>query len=59
MADSFVLGRIVSAGDTLDRLAAHAGDLLRKDVGVAATGDIEPGIVLTAAATLGLVNHTR
>jgi hypothetical protein len=29
--DSFALGRITAAGGTLDRIAAHAGPLLRKD----------------------------
>ncbi|MGW5375660.1 NAD(P)-dependent oxidoreductase [Nocardia sp. NPDC003999] len=63
-ANSFALGRIVSAGGTLDRLAAHAGDLLRKDVGLVAglaeAAGITPGIVLGAAdATLGLMNRQR
>lgn len=31
-ANSFALGRISDAGGTLDRIAAHAGDLLAKDV---------------------------
>jgi 3-hydroxyisobutyrate dehydrogenase len=31
---SFALERVASAGGTLDRIAAHAGDLLAKDVGL-------------------------
>ncbi|WP_280364171.1 NAD-binding protein, partial [Nocardia abscessus] len=63
-ANSFALGRIVSAGGTLDRLAAHAGDLLRKDVGLVAglaeAAGIAPGIVLGAAdATLALMDRQR
>ncbi|NED65030.1 NAD(P)-dependent oxidoreductase, partial [Streptomyces sp. SID10244] len=33
-ANSFALGRVASAGGTLDRIAMHAGGLLRKDVGL-------------------------
>ncbi|GAB89658.1 NAD(P)-dependent oxidoreductase [Gordonia rhizosphera] len=56
-ADSFALGRIASAGGTLDRIAAHAGDLLRKDVGlvedIAGTDRTSGDVVLDAAhATL-------
>ncbi|QXQ15330.1 NAD(P)-dependent oxidoreductase [Skermania piniformis] len=63
-ANSFALGRIVSAGGTLDRLAQHAGDLLRKDVGLiaelAASAGVTPGIELDAAdATLALMNRRR
>ncbi|WP_280319009.1 NAD(P)-dependent oxidoreductase [Nocardia wallacei] len=63
-ADSFALGRVVAAGGTLDRLAAHAGDLLRKDVGLIAdladASGVRPGIVLDAAdATLAFMNRTR
>lgn len=63
-ANSFALGRIVAGGGTLDRLAAHAGGLLRKDVGLiadlAAAADAEPGIVLEAAdATLAMIDHPR
>ncbi|MEV2218501.1 NAD(P)-dependent oxidoreductase [Nocardia vinacea] len=63
-ADSFALGRVVSAGGTLDRIAAHAGPLLRKDVGLiadlAAAASAEPGIVLDAAdATLAMIDHPR
>jgi hypothetical protein len=63
-ADSFALGRITGADGTLDRLSAHAGDLLRKDVGLiadlAAAADARPGIVLDAAdATLAMMNHPR
>ena len=63
-ANSFALGRVVNAGITLDRIAAHAGALLRKDVGLVAElaegATAQPGIVLTAAdATLGLMGHER
>lgn len=63
-ANSFALGRVVSAGGTLDRIAQHAGDLLRKDVGLVAdladAAAAQPGIVLTAAdATLDLMDHRR
>ncbi|MGV9335892.1 NAD(P)-dependent oxidoreductase [Nocardia sp. NPDC003726] len=63
-ANSFALGRIVSAGGTVDRLAEHAGDLLRKDVGLVArlaeAAGIAPGVVLGAAdATLALMNRQR
>ncbi|MBF6170156.1 NAD(P)-dependent oxidoreductase [Nocardia blacklockiae] len=63
-ANSFALGRITAAGGTLDRLAQHAGDLLRKDVGLVArlaeTAGVDPGIVLDAAdATLALMDRTR
>ncbi len=63
-ADSFALGRIVAAGGTLDRLAAHAGDLLRKDVGLVAAlaeaAGLTPGIELGAAdATLALMRRER
>ncbi|MBB5915584.1 3-hydroxyisobutyrate dehydrogenase-like beta-hydroxyacid dehydrogenase [Nocardia transvalensis] len=63
-ANSFALGRITSAGGTLDRLAQHAGDLLRKDVSLVArlaeTAGVDPGVVLNAAdATLGMMDHPR
>ncbi|HEY5855257.1 MAG TPA: NAD(P)-dependent oxidoreductase [Aldersonia sp.] len=63
-ANSFALGRVVSAGGTLDRIGAHAGPLLRKDVGlVAALADAagaERGIVLDAAdATLDRMGQSR
>lgn len=52
-ANSFALGRIHAAGGTLERIAAHAGDLLRKDVGLVAevsrTADANASIVLAAA----------
>lgn len=61
---SFALGRIAASGGTLDRIATHAGPLLRKDVGlVAALADaagVPPGAVLDAAdATLSLMDHPR
>lgn len=63
-ANSFALGRVVDAGGTLDRMAAHAGDLLRKDVGLiadlAAVARIRPSAVLDAAdATLAMMDHPR
>ena len=63
-ADSFALGRIAGTGGSLDRLAAHAAGLLRKDVGLiadlATTAGADPGIVLTAAdATLAMMNSPR
>ncbi|MFF4255495.1 NAD(P)-binding domain-containing protein [Streptomyces sp. NPDC001663] len=63
-AGSFALNRVVSAGGTLERLAAHAEPLLRKDVrlvtDVAAAAGAEPDIVPSAAgAALALMNHQR
>jgi 3-hydroxyisobutyrate dehydrogenase-like beta-hydroxyacid dehydrogenase len=60
-ANSFALARIADAGGTVDRIAAHAGPLLRKDVRLvgelAAAAAATPGIVLDAAhATLELMN---
>lgn len=60
-ANSFALGRIADAGGTVDRIAAHAGPLLRKDVRLvselAAAADTTPGIVIDAArSTLELMN---
>lgn len=62
-ANSFALGRITGGG-TLERLAAHAAGLLRKDVGLiadlASDARTEPGIVLTAAdATLAMMQSPR
>lgn len=52
-ANSFALGRIHAAGGTLERIAAHAGDLLRKDVRlvgeVAVATDTRMGTVMAAA----------
>ncbi|MEV0685415.1 NAD(P)-dependent oxidoreductase [Nocardia sp. NPDC050378] len=63
-ADSFALGRVVASGGTLDGLAARAGDLLRKDVGLlaelAAAAHAAPGIELRAAdAALAVMNRER
>lgn len=63
-ANSFALGRIVAAGGTVEQLAAHAGELLHKDVrlvaDLAAAAGSTPGIVLDAAdATLALMNRPR
>ena len=63
-ADSFALSRIVSAGGTLDRIAAHAGELLQKDIGLvaglAAAAEVPTGIAMAAAdTTLTLMDHPR
>jgi 3-hydroxyisobutyrate dehydrogenase-like beta-hydroxyacid dehydrogenase len=51
--DSFALQRVPSAGGTLDRIAANAGALLRKDIslvaGLAAAAGVPGGTVLAAA----------
>jgi 3-hydroxyisobutyrate dehydrogenase-like beta-hydroxyacid dehydrogenase len=62
--NSFALGRILAGGGTLDQIAAHAGDLLRKDVRLiselADAAQIAPGVVLdTADATLALMGRPR
>ncbi|NEB02758.1 NAD(P)-dependent oxidoreductase [Streptomyces sp. SID13726] len=59
---SFALDRVTSAGGTLDRIATHAGPLLRKDVrlltDVATAAGASPGIVTTAAdEALTLMNR--
>ena len=61
---SFALARLGDAGGTLDRIAAHAGPLLRKDVqltaDVAAAAGVTPGFVLTAAdEALAAMKHER
>ncbi|MEU1274738.1 NAD-binding protein [Streptomyces sp. NPDC005799] len=61
-AGSFALNRVAAAGRTLDRLAAHAGPLLRKDVrlvtDVAEAAGAEPDVVTSAAtAALALMNR--
>ena len=63
-ASSFALGRVASAGGTLDRIAAHAGAVLRKDIqlmaALAAAADLSTGIVVTAAdAALARMSHPR
>ncbi|MFZ2530102.1 MAG: NAD(P)-dependent oxidoreductase [Rhodococcus sp. (in: high G+C Gram-positive bacteria)] len=63
-SNSFALGRFVSAGSTLDRIALHAGHLLSKDVGliagIADAAGATPGVVLTAAdTTLTQMGHRR
>jgi 3-hydroxyisobutyrate dehydrogenase-like beta-hydroxyacid dehydrogenase len=63
-ANSFALSRIADAGGTLDRIAAHAGTLLRKDVrlvaDLAGTAQAPTGVVLAAAdAALDLMNCPR
>lgn len=60
-ANSFALGRIGAAGGTLERLAAHAGDLLRKDVRLvselADAANATKGTVMAAAGdALDLMN---
>jgi 3-hydroxyisobutyrate dehydrogenase-like beta-hydroxyacid dehydrogenase len=62
--NSFALERVTSAGGTLDRIAAHAGTLLRKDVrlvaDLAAAADAPTGTVLAAADdALALMNVRR
>ncbi|NKY57550.1 NAD(P)-dependent oxidoreductase [Nocardia flavorosea] len=62
--NSFALGRILAGGGSLDQIATHAGDLLRKDVrligDLAAAAGITPGAVLdTADATLALMGKPR
>ncbi|MGW1215030.1 NAD(P)-dependent oxidoreductase [Streptomyces sp. NPDC002499] len=61
---SFALTRIASAGGTLDRIAAHAGPLLRKDVrlvtDVAEAAGARPDVVTAAAnVALDLMNQGR
>jgi 3-hydroxyisobutyrate dehydrogenase len=61
--NSFALERVASAGATLDRIAGHAGLLLRKDVGLvndlAASADARTGTLLAAANdALALMNVT-
>jgi 3-hydroxyisobutyrate dehydrogenase len=61
---SFALSRIAAAGGTLDRIAAHAGPLLRKDIlllaDVAAAGNVPGGAALDAAdAALARMNQAR
>jgi hypothetical protein len=55
---------VASAGGTLDRIAAHAGPILRKDVQLVATladaADVRTGIVVTAAdAALARMSNPR
>jgi 3-hydroxyisobutyrate dehydrogenase-like beta-hydroxyacid dehydrogenase len=62
-ANSFALGRVADSGGTLDRLAAHAGGLLRKDVRLvgelADQAGSDPGIVRAAAeATLRMMGQS-
>jgi len=62
--NSFALGRILGSGGTLDIMAAHAGALLRKDVGLVAglaeAAGAPGGFVLDAAdTTLKLMKHPR
>lgn len=59
-ANSFALAAITGSGGSLDVIAAHAGDLLRKDVGllrdIADRAAARPGAVVTAAeAALALM----
>lgn len=62
-ANSFALGRISAAGGTLERIAAHAGELLAKDVqlvtDLADTADATEGAVLTAASDALTLMATR
>jgi 3-hydroxyisobutyrate dehydrogenase-like beta-hydroxyacid dehydrogenase len=61
---SFALNRVTAADGTLDRIAGHAGPLLRKDVrllaDVAGAEDTPGDIVISAAdAALALMNQQR
>lgn len=63
-ANSFALGRVADTGGTLDRIAAHAGELLRKDVSLVAdlaeAAGSDLGVALTAAdAALTRMAHPR
>lgn len=63
-ANSFALARVADGGGNVDRIAQHAGALLRKDVGLVAdladAAGARPGIVLDAAdATLELMRYPR
>lgn len=63
-ANSFALGRVASAGGTLDRIAAHAGSTLLKDIklmaALADAAGVPTGIVVTAAdAALARMSHPR
>jgi 3-hydroxyisobutyrate dehydrogenase len=63
-ANSFALARVVDGGGTVDRIAQHAGPLLRKDVRLiaelAGAAGAAGGPVLEAAdATLALMNQAR
>ncbi|NLU61982.1 NAD(P)-dependent oxidoreductase [Rhodococcus sp. HNM0563] len=62
-ANSFALGRVVSAGG-LERIAGHAGELLRKDVTLVASladnAGASAGVSLsTADATLDMMGYRR
>ncbi|MFI2557076.1 NAD(P)-dependent oxidoreductase [Nocardia farcinica] len=62
--NSFALGRIVAAGGTLHSIAAHANELLRKDVRLATDladrAGAESGIVFQAAEnTLAALDNLR
>lgn len=50
---SFAVETLARAGGTTERMAAHAGPLLRKDVtltaGIAAAAGVTPGLILNAA----------
>jgi 3-hydroxyisobutyrate dehydrogenase-like beta-hydroxyacid dehydrogenase len=63
-AKSFALERVASAGGTLDRIAAHAGSTLRKDIqlmaALADAGRVPTGIVVAAADdALARMRHPR
>jgi 3-hydroxyisobutyrate dehydrogenase-like beta-hydroxyacid dehydrogenase len=63
-AGSFAISRVAAAGGTLDRLAAHAEPLLRKDVrlvaDVAKSAGARPDVVASAtSAALALMNRQR
>ncbi|WP_406472553.1 NAD(P)-dependent oxidoreductase [Streptomyces sp. NBC_01615] len=61
---SFALGRVAAAGGTLDRIASHAGPLLRKDVrllaDLAGSAGAPTGTLMAAAGdALALMDHHR
>ena len=66
-AESFALARVADAGGTLDRIAAHAGPLLAKDVrltvavaeGAGLPGVSAEAVVAAADAALALMNVSR
>ncbi|KAA9155372.1 NAD(P)-dependent oxidoreductase [Amycolatopsis acidicola] len=62
-ANSFALGRVVDGGGSLERLAAHAAGLLRKDVGLVAelAGDAaeDSTVVTSADAALRMMHQPR
>jgi 3-hydroxyisobutyrate dehydrogenase-like beta-hydroxyacid dehydrogenase len=63
-ASSFALAHVVDAGGTLDRIAAHAGGLLQKDVRLVAdlaeaSGAVGGEVLAAADATLERIGYPR